>query len=221
MKISRLFSVLFVSLILLISSCSAETYSEDSSGGPPVTIVGPKNPDTDYTVIADEHLSEEYKVAILLALNEWADKTGNIFSYRLSFVDMTKQPADLSAAHTIKIYVRDPGPGLAGWATWSVSNRSGYILVGPGVNGDYFRRVMLHELGHTLDLRFENGDIHYKGPNASIRWPGIGDASQHLCCPELTSFCKNYGCEITCTNSSKGSALHTESAVWAEVEAQR
>jgi hypothetical protein len=215
MQIRHIFSVLLVFLTLLVTSCCSESGSDDSAGGPPVIVTGPQNPETNYTVIADEHLSEEYKTAILLALNEWAEKTNNIFTYKLSFVDMTNQPADFSASHTIKIYVKDPGPGLAGWATWSVSNRSAYILVGGGVPSDYFRRVMLHELGHTLDLHFGT-DTHYQGPNASIMWPGMGDAAAHLCCPELTAFCNNYGCKIECTDVAKGEALHTTEVVWAE-----
>lgn len=216
MKIRHLFSVLLVFLILIISSCASETYSEDQECQVPRVDGGRQNPDTCYTVIADEHLSEDYKVAILLALNEWAVKTNNIFVYKLSFVDMTNQPTDLATPHTIKIFVKNPGPGLAGWTTWSVGNRSAYMLIGPGVDRDYFRKVMLHELGHALDLHFDNGDIHYKGPNASVMYPGIGDASQHLCCPELTSFCKNYGCKIECSDVEKGAALRTNSVVWAE-----
>lgn len=196
MKLRHFVSFLFV-FLLIFTSCAAEVDDKPDCGNHRVAS-GSVNPETCYTVIADEHLSEEYKVAILLALNEWAEKTNSMFAYKLSFVDMSVHPADNSMPHTMKIYVKDPGPGYVGWTSWTTGNRSAFIYVEPGVDGDTFRRIMLHELGHAFDLHFGD-NTHYTGPYASVMHPSIGDASTHLCCPELTAFCNNYGCTVECT----------------------
>lgn len=150
-----------------------------------------------YTILADEHLQTVHKLAILDAASEWAEKTNNTLTYDLQYVDMSKQPKDLNTPNTIRIYVQDPGPNYLGWTDWLADNRSAYIEVEPSINGELFRRIMLHEFGHAFNLSF-NGDAHYTGPYQSVMHPGLYDDSLHVSCPELIAFCNNYGCQVDC-----------------------
>lgn len=200
MRFSRF--VLFLFVFLIAIGCGGATSPEISNG----------NPEPFYTVMADEHLQPRHKEAILSALNAWATDTHNTFVYQLTFVDMSKEPADLNSPYTIKIYVKDPGPGYLGWTTWS-SNHASYTLVEPSIDAELFRRIMLHELGHSFALSFD-GDPHYKGPYESVMHPSIGDDSLHLSCPELQAFCNAYNCQVDCTNVAQGTAV--EDAAWKE-----
>lgn len=152
-----------------------------------------------YLILADENLKQEHKDAILNALDEWATQTHFDLKYELEFIDMTNVPKDLSMHHTIKIYAVKPPPGDAGWTDWSAKNGAAYTEVDPVYDGDTFRRIMLHELGHAFNLSFD-GDPHYKGPDASVMHPSIDQVSSHLQCPELTAFCNEFGCQIDCTD---------------------
>lgn len=151
-----------------------------------------------FDIKADEKLSEGYKLAILAAINEWSERTGFNIEYTLEFKDMSKEPKDLSHKHSIRIYLQDPGPGLVGWTEWVLENQSANILMEPNMDYNYFRIVMLHELGHAFDLRFDNNDIHYNGTEPSIMYPSVGSEPQHLGCPELKSFCGRYSCDTNC-----------------------
>lgn len=207
--------LLSVCLCITVSSCCGTASDEDT---PPSKVVpNTQNPESFYTVLADEHLSEGHKTAILLSLNEWSDKTGNTFNYQLSFRDMTKEPADTATPHTIKVYVRDPGPGYAGWTSWDSGNRSAFTFVRETVDDDLLRKVMLHELGHAFNLNF-NGDAHYLGPYASVMYPSIGQAAPHLCCPELEAFCQEYKCQIECVNISALTAEEEPNPQWKETD---
>ena len=198
--------LLSICLLLTVSSCCG---TDDTSEGQPPSKVVPNvnNPESFYTVLADE----------LLSLNEWSDKTGNTFNYQLSFIDMTKEPADTATPHTIKVYVRDPGPGYAGWTSWNSSNRSAFTFVRETVDDDLLRKVMLHELGHAFNLNF-NGNAHYMGPYASVMYPSIGQAAPHLCCPELEAFCQEYKCQIECVNISAFNEGEVPDPQWKETD---
>lgn len=152
-----------------------------------------------YRVYADVGLSAQEKLAISDSLQEWCVKTNGTMRYNLTYTDMTKKPETLSDPHSIRVYVTDPGPGYVGWATWQAGSFSAYIKIHPGLDQNTFRKVMLHELGHSFDLHFGT-DTHYGGPYLSVMYPSIGDSSEHLGCPELTSFCDKYGCKAECAN---------------------
>lgn len=172
-----------------------------------------------YLVLADEHLQQRHKVAILKALNDWATKTNYTLSYEIKYTDMSKIPRADFVEHTIRIYVDDPGPGYVGWTDWEADKQSAYVLVEPSVDGEYFRLVMLHELGHAFNLSF-NGDAHYHGPYESVMYPSIGDSAGEVSCPELTAFCHNYGCQVDCINVEKPvpqpPAAATSIPIWKE-----
>lgn len=194
MKFSILVLVILSFIICLFPGCGGRAEPDNyviSPGG---------NPESNYTVLADEHLQAEHKAAILSALNEWAVTTNYTLSYKLSFVDMSQDPPSFEP-HTIKVYVKDPGPGYLGWTTWSSTDRSAYTFVEPSIDGELFRRIMLHELGHAFALDF-NGDPHYQGPYQSVMHPSIGGDSLHLGCPELQAFCNEFGCQVDCTNTT-------------------
>lgn len=213
MKISQFMLLFLLVSALFISGNGCGDYDSDDLSCPTPTVIPPQNSESYYTVLADENLTEEHKVAILQSLNEWAIKTAHTLTYKLSFIDMSKEVADVSTPHTIKVYVRDPGPGYLGWTSWSAGNHSAFTFVRPSIDGDLFRRVMLHELGHAFDLSFD-GKIHYEGPYESIMYSSIG-SSPGLCCPELQSFCNKYGCQIDCTNTK--TSIGTTSVVpWRE-----
>ncbi len=195
--------VLFLFVFLIMISCGGATSPSISDGD---------NPETFYTVMADEHLQAGHKEAILKALNAWAMDTYNTFVYRLAFVDMSKEPANLDTPYTIKIYVKDPGPGYLGWTTWS-DNHASYTFVEPSIDAELFRRIMLHELGHSFALSFD-GDPHYKGPYESVMHPSIGEDSLRLSCPELQAFCNAYNCQVDCINVARGSGA--SEAAWRE-----
>ncbi len=150
-----------------------------------------------YLVLADKYMLENHKTAIFKALEEWSVKTNYTLVYDLDFVDMSKQTKELDSIHTIKIFIKDPGPDYLGWTSWSREKMSANIYVEPAIDENLFRKVMLHELGHAFDLRF-NGDSHYSGPYKSVMHSSVG--SEQLECPELTAFCNNYNCQVDCTN---------------------
>ena len=203
MKISKLLCFTLSLLIVLFSGCGGEYESDnDDLECTPPNVVGHCNSKSYYVVIADENLTEEHKLAILKSLSEWAEKTNNTLKYQLSFVDMSQNPPDYTP-HTIKIYVRDPGPGYLGWTSWSASDYSAYVFVRPSIDGETFRQVMLHEFGHAFNLSFD-GDIHYKGPYASIMNPAVGQSTTHLCCPEIRAFCDQFGCQVDCSYQQPG-----------------
>lgn len=209
--------LLSVFLLLSVSSCCGS--ADDTNEGTPPSKVVPNvnNPESFYTVLADQNLTEGHKNAIFSSLNEWSNETGNTFNYQLSFIDMSKEVADTSTPHTIKVYVRDPGPGYAGWTSWDSSNRSAFTFVRDTTDDDLLRKVMLHELGHAFNLSF-NGNAHYMGPYASTMYPSIGQAAPHLCCPELEAFCREYKCQIECTNISAFAEEEPSNLQWGETD---
>jgi hypothetical protein len=206
--------LLSVFLLLNVSSCCS-AYDADEGQPPSKVTPNTQNPESFYTVLADEHLSEGHKTAILLSLNEWSEKTGNTFTYQLFFKDMTKEVADTATPHTIKIYVRDPGPGYAGWTSWSSGNRSAFTFVRETTDDELLRKVMLHELGHAFNLDF-NGNAHYMGPYASVMYPSIGQAAPHLGCPDLEAFCREYKCQVECVNISALTSEEEPNPQWGE-----
>lgn len=209
--------LLSICLFLGVSSCCGSAYDADEGQPPSKVVPNVNNPESFYTVLADQNLTDGHKNAIFSSLNEWAIETGNTFSYRLSFIDMSKEVADTSTPHTIKVYVRDPGPGYAGWTSWDSSNRSAFTFVRETTDDDLLRKVMLHELGHAFNLSF-NGDAHYAGPYASVMYPSIGQAAPHLGCPELEAFCREYKCQIECTNISALTEEETPNPKWGETD---
>jgi len=217
MRIFRyLLSISALLTLLIVTNCGPASREAPVNQCPPPTVVKANpSPQSYYTVLADENLPEDYKIAILEALNEWSNKTAHTLTYCLAFVDMSQNPPDTITSHTLKIYVRDPGPGYLGWTSWSSSQYSAYTFVRPGVNGDLFRRIMLHEFGHAFNLSFD-GNSHYLGPSQSIMHPSIGDNSTQLCCPELKAFCKLYGCIVECKDASSVSSGLSEGLRWKE-----
>jgi hypothetical protein len=208
MKIYKSVLFLFLYCFVFANSCGGNVDTPDSFT---------TKPESFYTVLADENLQESHKVAILQALNEWAEKTNNTLTYKLSFVDMSQEKADASTPHTIKIYVRDPGVGYLGWTSWESRNHSAYTFIRPSIDGELFRRVMLHELGHAFNLHFGD-DTHYVGAYESVMHPSIGEASSHLCCPELQAFCNEYGCQVDCMNTVKPKTNPIVNYSWKETE---
>lgn len=214
--IKNILFVLFVGLLTMIGCGGRDP--EGTLICPPSKVFpgDTQNVQSFFTVKADENLPEDHKVAILEALNEWATTTSNTFKYDLTFMDMSSETADTSESHTIKIYVKDPGPNYLGWTSWSKDNHSAFMFIKPNIDGELFRRVMLHELGHAFALDF-GGDSHYEGPYQSVMHPNIGDDSTHLCCPELEAFCNSYGCQASCTNVERTNAVSPElDGIWKE-----
>src|SRR5512135_1201678 len=109
-KIKHTLFFLFIGLFLFVGCSGRDSTSTPPCRTPNVIPGGTQNVQSFYTVIADERLQDVHKVAILEALNEWATTTANTFKNSLSFIDMSSEKADTSEAHTIKIYVKDPGP---------------------------------------------------------------------------------------------------------------
>lgn len=210
-----LFSLLFLLSLLISVNCSSPHAGKDLTT-PTETV---SNPESYWEVRADENLQQIHKDSILNALDEWAIETHNTLTYKLTFVDMSTETPDSNTPHVIKIYVKDPGPGLLGWTEWDPDFQSAYTLVEPSIDAELFRRIMLHELGHAFNLDFD-GNTHYVGPYASVMHPVIDDDSLHLSCPELQAFCNNYGCQVDCTFVSEdaGSAPQQTNALWVEVQ---
>lgn len=209
MRISRLAFILLSLFVIfqVVSCCGADDNPSPpivDGGDVPTCAITPdlKSNMPYYKVYADENLPVEYRTTIYNSLEEWCHETNYTLRFNLEFIDMSKQEPTTSTAHTIQVYVKDPGPGLAGWATWRADIFGAYMLIGPGMDTNTFRKVMLHELGHSYNLSFD-GDTHYKGPYQSVMYPSIGDSSEHLSCPELKSFCNNYQCEVDCTFVAK------------------
>jgi hypothetical protein len=189
--IKRLISLISFALLVVFVFANCAGHSED------IPLEASKSPH--YTVLADEHLQERHKVAILKALSDWTTKTNNTLTYDLQYVDMSQYPVDDYIPKTIRIYVHDPGPGYLGWTSWE-SNMGSTVFVEPSIDGELFRRIMMHEFGHAFDLHFDKGDVHYNGPYQSVMHPGLYDDALEVSCPEITAFCNNYGCQVDCTN---------------------
>lgn len=188
-KVSRLLATLLALVVLYVGCAGA-------SDSPPVDSKSPH-----YTVLADKHLQQRHKVAILKALNDWAEKTNNTLTYDLQYVDMSQYPVGDYLPKTIRIYVHDPGPGYLGWTSWE-ANMGSTVYVEPSIDGELFRRIMMHEFGHAFDLHFGD-DVHYNGPYQSVMHPGLYDDALEVSCPEITAFCNNYGCQVDCTNINR------------------
>lgn len=185
-KVSRLV-VTFLALLVLYVGCAGATDPK---------IIDDKSPH--YTVLADEHLQQKHKVAILKALNDWSEKTNNTLTYDLQYVDMSQYSVDDYIPKTIRIYVHDPGPGYLGWTSWE-ANMGATVYVEPSIDGEEFRRIMMHEFGHAFNCHFGN-DVHYTGPYQSVMHPVLSDDALEVSCPEITAFCNNYGCQVDCVN---------------------
>lgn len=200
-----LFVIVCLVFIFPAFSCCATT--EEEVVVPPDNITNgidcsiPKDSEgkPHYTVYADVNLPDGEKLAVSDSLQEWCVKTKGTLRYKLIYTDMAQKPETLSDPHSIRVYVKDPGPGYVGWATWQANSFSAYIYIVPGLDQNTFRKTMLHELGHSFDLHF-GSDIHYGGPYQSVMYPSIGNSSENLGCPELTSFCDKYNCKAECAN---------------------
>jgi len=200
---TRVLSVLGLILLVGFNGCATDVYSEDDCPAP-IDPNKPGNTRLFFSIKADEHLNASSKLAILAAINEWAESTGFTVEYNLSFIDMSQVKDDLKTRETIYIYAKDPGPGYVGWAEWIKYSDgiSAHILVEPNSDYENFRKIMLHELGHVFGLTFVDKDgkenIHYQGTCPSVMYPSIGQSSNNLGCPELNKFCELYGCSVSC-----------------------
>lgn len=214
-------------LVFILSVCNCTTAVEDNPcEDPNLPTNRSVNPKTVYfRVMADQYLQEENKLAILAAINEWAEKTHFTVKYSLEFIDMSTVVDDFKAVETIHIYVRDPGPGYVGWAEWVGHNDnkiSAHILIKPGMDSNSFRKIMLHELGHVFGLTFKNPNdqnpLHYLGPCESVMHPSIGESSEHLECPELQTFCSIHGCNVDCDNKTTSNQGEMSGAIQTSAE---
>lgn len=198
--IRRIIGIIISSL--LIGCASGQVIENDAPtfAGPEITatFVEPVN----YLVKADWFMTDNHKMMIFMALNEWAVKTNNTFHYELKFTDMSKEIKSNDEIAVIKIFMQDPGRNAVGWTDWDTNDKSAYILLGSELNDNDLRRTALHELGHAFNLRFD-GNKHYTGPNRSIMRPGLGELSENLECPELKEFCQLYECQVDCAMESE------------------
>lgn len=64
----------------------------------------------------------------------------------------------------------------------------------------YFRRVVLHETGHALGLRFPGKDSGHNTNESedSVLHPSVLDDSNYVTCSDLYYFCKQYDCKFGC-----------------------
>jgi hypothetical protein len=196
--LKRFCTLAFITSAILLASCAGSDPDKQLLESNQVLEHSPH-----YLVLADEHLQDDHKQAILDALADWATKTNYTLEYDLKFVDMTAQPKDLDTHHTIKIYTYDPGAGLLGLTVWNADNFSAYVSIKPNMDGETVRRVTMHELGHAFNVRFSNSDSHYEGSLESVMHPYIEDDALEVSCPEIQSFCSNYGCQTDCVGIVK------------------
>lgn len=173
--------------LLLVFGCIANIKS----------VVNEKRDLLSFYVLADSSLSDDRRAAIYDALAEWDIKTGQHIRYVIRFDNMygeNENPNDYSNIY--KIMMRPLGNQTLGLTGHNASNNSAIIYLRNDLYGNIFKSVLLHELGHAMDLHFER-DPHYKGPYKSIMHPMIGNTDK-LECPELMEFCHRYICEMSC-----------------------
>ena len=195
--IKKIASLLFISSILLFTCCGGSAEPEDDSGVSCNINAKDCKAVISFTLLADSNLKEDTKIAIMGALAEWDIRTGEHINYTVTFKDMSKESIEPNNYENIfKLLVKEPGTGLLGWTSWYSEKNSALILIKPGMDSKTFKTVLLHELGHALDLHFGN-DIHYTGDKKSIMHPAIGNTDK-LECPELLAFCDKYKCQVDC-----------------------
>lgn len=184
----------FIFLSLLLIACSAN--DEDPSQ---ILIRKPirGNAVIAFQLTADSSLPDNLKRAVIGAVEEWNYKTLNRLDYTVVFKDMSKESNDYHKyIDEYRLYIKQLDPNYVGWTNWSARANSASIYIDHGLTESYFRSVLMHELGHALDLSF-NGKIHYEGPYLSVMRSATYDNSS-VECPELLSFCIRYNCQINC-----------------------
>lgn len=197
LMIRRLVSLMFILSVLVITCCGGSTEPEEENSCN-INVKDCQHNLISFTLLADSNLKEDTKIAIMDALAEWDIRTGEHIGYTVNFRDMSKESTDTSEyENTYKLLIKDPGPGLLGWTTWRSERNSALILMKPSMGSETFKVVLLHELGHAFDLRFDKDDTHYTGPYKSIMHPAIGNTNK-LECPELLAFCNKYKCQADC-----------------------
>jgi hypothetical protein len=203
--IKKLVALIFILTGLLVTCCGGSFEdSEPSSPSCNINTNDCQHNVISFTLLADDHLKDETKIAILDALAEWDIKTGDHIGYVVKFKDMSTESNDPAKFNdTYKLWIKDPGPGLLGWTSWISSNNSAIIYMKPSMDSNTFKIVLLHELGHAFDLHFDK-DTHYTGPYKSVMHPAIGNTDK-LECPELLAFCDKYKCQADCVYASADS----------------
>ncbi len=178
--------VSFIILMMTFIGCGSDPWALDEPRDKNVIS---------FTLLADSNLKEDTKISIMSALAEWDIKVGEHIGYKVVFKDLTKEPNN-TENNTYVLYVRDPGPGLLGWTSWTTKTNTATILMKPSMTPETFKVVLLHELGHAFDLHFDK-DIHYTGELKSIMHPAIGNTNK-LECVDLVAFCTRYNCQVDC-----------------------
>lgn len=198
--IRKITALIFILSTLVVTCCGgnfAEEPEENTSCNINIKDCPQENV-ISFQLLADDHIKDETKIAILDALAEWDIKTGNHIGYVVKFKNMSTESQDPATYNdTYKLIIKDPGPGLLGWTSWYSSRNSAIILMKPSMDSKTFKVVLLHELGHAFDLRFGT-DTHYTGPYKSVMHPAIGNTDK-LECPELLAFCDRYKCQTDCS----------------------
>lgn len=168
-----------------------------------------------YTVYLDNDLERSKKTEVIQALNDWEYRTNYYFRYNLIYLNMANVPEEPGYQHSIRIFFKDfPPVHEGGSTTWHVDTKAAVMFIKPWFTSDLLREVVTHELGHALNLTFENPDAHgadifpdgtkdiyhYYGPYKSIMNPSADKNTDQIECPELRAFCRQYDCDIPCKN---------------------
>lgn len=155
------------------------------------------SPVGEYDVWIDPNFSSEQYRIIVQSFNEWEKETNKTVKfYRVDHAPLMGRPlitiwrSSHKEIYSRKSVMKDNSPGT----TIGLTMYHGYdsdVLLDYDMGQHLFHGVVLHEIGHCLDLPHVE-DAKYDGE--TIMRPITNQFSSYLTCLDITNFCKLWKC---------------------------
>jgi hypothetical protein len=153
------------------------------------------------TLYLDTSLSDDEAITVIGAALEWQTATRGLVHYNIVKLPITKDTID---ENVIIVFSVSPYfPEILSLDKESSKTHLGYydshgdtpyiVLVSERLTPDNYKSVILHELGHALGLKHNNGDEGM----GTLMYPDIELGSKSITNTDLDNFCKLYGCNST------------------------
>lgn len=154
----------------------------------------------DKILYLDEQFNQDEVELMVEAAAEWEQSTGNIVHYTIEQLPVDKIDY-AKAIIVIKVSHFYPEVLELDYSRQQVTlgycNSLGDItyiaMVADRLEDETYRPVMLHELGHSLGLRHNEGDSGV----GTLMYPSVNNGSSYITKTDLVNFCKLYRCDPT------------------------